>query len=402
MFDHIDHYPGDPILSLAQAYLLDPYPEKVNLGIGMYYDEAGRTPVLEAVQRAKAMLEATGSNKDAAGYLPMEGCPEYRHAIQCLLFGEDSGAVESGRIATIQTLGGSGALKVGADVLKQFFPSSEVWLSQPTWDNHQALFAGAGFKVNSHPYYDRSRGGIVFDEMMRVLRSLPAQSIVVMHPCCHNPTGADLTRRQWQEVIKTVSDRGLIPFLDIAYQGLGEDLEGDAHVIRSMAAAGIRFLVANSFSKNLALYGERCGGLSVVCQDAEEASRVLGQLKATVRKNYSSPPTYGARLASTVLGNAELKRLWKEELDIMRTRIQRMRGRLCHALASRLPTQDSSYLIRQRGMFSYTSLTVAQIDKLREDYSVYLVRSGRLCLTGLNDRNVDYVAEAIATVVGRT
>lgn len=396
MFEHVDAYAGDPILTLVETFNSDPRPNKVNLGIGLYYDEQGRIPLLPSVQKAEvARVQAAGPRS----YLPMEGAANYRRAVQELLFGAGHEAVTSDRIATIQTIGGSGALKIGADLLKRYFPESEVWVSSPTWDNHRAMFEGAGFVVHDYPYYDAVSGGVKFDEMITCFKQLPAKTVVLLHPCCHNPTGVDLSNAQWREVIAVVKERELIPFLDIAYQGFGDGLNEDAYAIRAMADAGISFFVSNSFSKNLSFYGERCGGLSVVCQDAEEAGRVLGQMKATVRRNYSSPPTHGGQVTAMVMNDAVLRQEWEGEVAEMRERIKAMRQKLYEVLAAKVPGRDFSYFIKQRGMFSYTRLTPEQVDRLREEFAVYLVRSGRMCVAGLNSRNVEYVADAMAEVL---
>ncbi|GAB4060542.1 amino acid aminotransferase [Uliginosibacterium sediminicola] len=397
MFQHIDAYAGDPILSLMERFKTDPRADKVNLSIGLYYDAQGVIPQLDAVQQAYGRIE--GRRAVPSLYLPMEGMKAYRERIQQLLFGADSAAVQAGRVATIQTLGGSGALKVGADFLRRYFPQAEVWVSDPTWDNHVAIFEGAGFKVHSYPYFDPQTLGVAFDAMLDKLASLPAQSVVLLHPCCHNPTGSDLTPAQWDQLIEVLRARTLIPFLDIAYQGFGAGIDEDAYAIRALAAAGLPFLVANSFSKIFSLYGERVGGLSVVCHDAAQADLVLGQLKATVRRNYSSPPMLGAELVSAVLGDAVLKQGWLGEVDTMRTRIISMRQTLRDALGQTLPDRNFDYLVTQRGMFSYTGLSPAQVDRLREEFGIYLVRSGRICVAGLNTANIDRVAEAFARVM---
>lgn len=397
MFQHIDAYAGDPILSLMETFKSDPRSDKVNLSIGLYYDAKGAIPQLGSVQEAYGRIE--GRRAVPSLYLPMEGMKTYRDAIQSLLFGPDHPALNAGRIATIQTLGGSGALKVGADFLKRYFPQSEVWVSDPTWDNHVAIFEGAGFKVHTYPYFDPQTLGVAFDKMLQTLSGLPAQSIVLLHPCCHNPTGSDLTPTQWDQVIEVIRHRALIPFLDIAYQGFGAGMTEDAYAIRALAAADVSFLVANSFSKIFSLYGERVGGLSVVCNDAESAERVLGQLKATVRRNYSSPPMFGAELVSTVLNDLQLKTNWLTEVEGMRSRIVAMRETLVEALGQTLPGRNFAYLITQRGMFSYTGLSAAQVDRLREEFGIYLVRSGRICVAGLNTQNVARVADAFAKVM---
>ena len=396
MFQHVDAYPGDPILTLNEDFQKDPRQGKINLSIGIYFDEEGRLPVMQAVRQAESSLLATIGPKP---YLPMTGLPAYREAVQHLLFGAQHEAVLSGRIATIQTLGGSGALKVGGDFLKRYFPQSQVWVSDPTWDNHRAMFEGAGFQVNTYPYYDATTGGLKFDAMLSAIDALPAQSIVLLHACCHNPTGVDLSEAQWRQLTAVLKARRLLPFLDIAYQGFGDGIDEDAVALRILAEAGVSFLVANSFSKSFSMYGERVGGLSVVCPDKAQAQLVVGQLMSAVRRNYSSPPTHGAVIVSRVLQTPELRQLWADELTEMRQRIKLMRQRLYDGVVARLPGRDVSYFINQRGMFSYTGLSAAQADVLRETHGVYVLRSGRMCAAGLNVNNVDRVAEAIAIVL---
>ncbi|WP_374497415.1 amino acid aminotransferase [Vogesella indigofera] len=396
MFQHVEAYAGDPILTLVETFNKDTRNPKVNLGIGLYYDEEGRIPLLPSVQKAEAARVASAG---ARSYQPMEGAANYRTAVQQLLWGAGHEAVTAGRIATIQTIGGSGALKIGGDLLKRYFPDSEVWVSAPTWDNHRAMFEGAGFVVHDYPYYDAATGGVKFDEMIACFQALSAKTIVLLHPCCHNPTGVDLSNAQWEQVIEVVKQRDLLPFMDIAYQGFGDSLEDDVFAIRAMTAAGVSFFVSNSFSKNLSFYGERCGGLSVVCHDAEEAGRVLGQLKATVRRNYSSPPTHGGQVTAMVMTEPALRTEWEGEVSEMRERIKAMRQKLYAVLSAKVPGRDFSYFIKQRGMFSYTGLTPEQVDRLREEFAVYLVRSGRMCVAGLNSRNVEYVADAMAEVL---
>ncbi|GJL33721.1 aminotransferase [Enterobacter hormaechei] len=396
MFQNVDAYAGDPILSLMETFHQDKRADKVNLSIGLYYDEQAIIPCLKAVQEAETRLQS--QPQKASLYLPMEGFAPYRSAIQTLLFGNNHPALNAGRIATIQTLGGSGALKVGADFLKRYFPDSDVWVSDPTWENHIAIFAGAGFNVHTYPYFDNATRGVDFSGMLSTLKQLPPRSIVLLHPCCHNPTGADLTNAQWDEVIEVLISRDLIPFLDIAYQGFGAGLEDDAYAIRAIASTGLPALVSNSFSKIFSLYGERVGGLSVVCEDADAAGRVLGQLKATVRRNYSSPPNFGAQVVSMVLNDPELNALWRAEVDAMRTRISEMRQALVDVLKDALPAHDFTYLLTQRGMFSYTGFSAEQVDKLREAFGVYLIASGRVCVAGLNHGNIARVASAFAAV----
>ncbi|HAX5660993.1 TPA: aromatic amino acid transaminase [Escherichia coli] len=397
MFQKVDAYAGDPILTLMERFKEDPRSDKVNLSIGLYYNEDGIIPQLKAVADAEARLNAQPHG--ASLYLPMEGLNSYRHAIAPLLFGADHPVLQQQRVATIQTLGGSGALKVGADFLKRYFPESSVWVSDPTWENHVAIFAGAGFEVSTYPWYDEATNGVRFNDLLATLKTLPARSIVLLHPCCHNPTGADLTNEQWDAVIEILKARELIPFLDIAYQGFGAGMEEDAYAIRAIASAGLPALVSNSFSKIFSLYGERVGGLSVLCEDAEAAGRVLGQLKATVRRNYSSPPNFGAQVVAAVLNDEALKASGLVEVEEMRTRILAMRQELVKVLSTEMPERNFDYLLNQRGMFSYTGLSAAQVDQLREEFGVYLIASGRMCVAGLNTQNVHRVAKAFAAVM---
>ncbi|MGM8948081.1 aromatic amino acid transaminase [Enterobacter asburiae] len=397
MFQKVDAYAGDPILSLMERFKEDPRSEKVNLSIGLYYNEDGIIPQLKAVAEAEARLNAVPHG--ASLYLPMEGLNAYRNTIAPLLFGADHAVLAQKRVATIQTLGGSGALKVGADFLKKYFPDSGVWVSDPTWENHVAIFEGAGFSVATYPWFDSETNGVRVEALLEKLNTLPARSIVLLHPCCHNPTGADLTNAQWDAVIEVLKARDLIPFLDIAYQGFGAGMEEDAYAIRAVASAGLPALVSNSFSKIFSLYGERVGGLSVVCEDAEAAGRVLGQLKATVRRIYSSPPNFGAQVVATVLGDEQLKASWLAEVEAMRKRILSMRQELVNVLKEAVPGHNFDYLLKQRGMFSYTGLSAAQVDRLREEFGVYLIASGRMCVAGLNASNVHRVAQAFAAVM---
>ncbi|MDZ7279747.1 amino acid aminotransferase [Pantoea eucrina] len=397
MFQNVEAYAGDPILSLMETFKQDPRDNKVNLSIGLYYDEAGIIPQLQAVAAAEARLQAEPQH--ASLYLPMEGLSTYRSAIAPLLFGEAHPMLTAGRIASIQTLGGSGALKVGADFLKRYFPQSRVWVSDPTWENHIAIFNGAGFEVETYPWYDAETHGVNFEAFIAKLKALPAHSIVLLHPCCHNPTGADLTDAQWDETTAVLKSQSLIPFLDIAYQGFGAGMAEDAYAIRAIAAAGLPALVSNSFSKIFSLYGERVGGLSIVCDSAEESARVLGQLKATVRRNYSSPPNFGAQVVACVLNDDALRRTWLDEVEAMRLRIIELRQVLVNVLREKLPGKNFDYLLKQRGMFSYTGLSAQQVDRLREEFGVYLIASGRMCMAGLNHRNVNPVAEALAAVM---
>ena len=395
-FQHLEPYGGDPILSLNEDFQRDPRPGKINLSIGIYFDDAGRIPVLDAVRRAEAQMLAESGPKS---YLPIEGSAAARGAVQALLFGAGHEAVTSRRIATLQTIGSSGGLKVGADFLRRWFPASQVWVSDPTWDNHRAMFEGAGITVNTYPYYDAATGGLKFDAMLAALAALPAGSVVLLHACCHNPTGVDLTRAQWEQLVPVLRDRGVIPYLDLAYQGYGDGIAEDAFAVRLLASAGLSFFVANSFSKSMSVYGERAGALSVVCASAAEADLVLGQLKATVRRNYSSPGIHAAGIVARVLSDPELRASWEADVAAMRERILAMRKSLHAVLAARVPGRDFNYFLTQRGMFSYTGMTPAQVDRLREEFGVYLVRSGRMCVAGLNTGNVERTAEAMAAVL---
>ncbi len=397
MFQHVEPFAGDPILSLNEDFQKDPRTHKINLSIGIYFDDAGRIPVLESVRRAEGAVVAAGGPKP---YLPIEGAANFRRAVLELLFGAAHEAVTSARIATIQSVGSSGGLKVGADFIKRWFPASGVWVSDPTWDNHRSMFEGAGIAVRTYPYYDARTGGVRFADMLAALGQLPARSIVLLHACCHNPTGVDLTRAQWDELIPLLKARELIPYLDLAYQGFGDGIAEDAYAVRALAAAGLSLFVANSFSKSMSVYGERCGALSVVCPDAKQAELVLGQLKFTVRRNYSSPPIHGGQIVARVLGDAQLRPLWERELAAMRERILAMRKALHGVISAKVPGRNFDYFLTQRGMFSYTGLSAAQVDRLREEFGVYMVRSGRICVAGLNTANVEATAVAMAAVLG--
>ena len=396
MFQHVEFYPGDPILSLVETFQADKRPEKVNLGIGIYLDEAGRLPVLSSVRTAEVARAAVAQPRS---YLPMEGLEAFRHGVQRLLFGAAHPALQEGRIATIQTLGGSGALKIGADFLARWFPEAKVYVSDPTWDNHKGIFEGAGFEVGTYPYYNPETVGVKFEEMTAFFKTLSENSVLILHPCCQNPTGVDMSQAQWDEVLDIIKTHKLIPFMDIAYQGFGEDLDSDAYAIRKAVEMGLPLFVSNSFSKNLSLYGERVGGLSVVCPNKEEAELVFGQLKFTVRRIYSSPAAHGAYIASDVMNSDDLRALWENEVYAMRDRIRAMRQKLYDVLTAKIPNRDFSYFIKQRGMFSYTGLTVEQVHCLRDEFAVYLLDSGRMCVAGLNASNIDYVAEAFAKVL---
>ncbi len=396
VFQQVEAFPGDPILSLMDVYNKDPRQDKINLSIGLYYDEEGKTPILGTVSVARQQLNAM--TPTATLYLPMEGLAPYRSEIQDLLFGADNPLITEKKIATIQTLGGSGALKVGADFLHRYFPGSEVWISDPTWDNHASIFAGSGFKVNYYPYFDPETKGVKFEALLDCFKNLPEKSIVLMHPCCHNPTGSDLTKDQWDQVTEVLKARQAIPFLDIAYQGFAENLDEDAYAIRTMAKAGLPILISNSFSKIFGIYGERAGGLSIVCDNATECEHVLGQLKAGVRRIYSSPANYGAQIVNKVLSDQVLTAQWQKEVAHMRDRIKEMRVTLVEALKVALPEKNFDHLLTQRGMFSYTGFTQAQVDRLRDEFGIYLVGTGRVCMAGVNTGNVQRIAQAFAAV----
>lgn len=398
-FQHIPSYAGDPILSLMEQFKLDANPQKVNLGIGIYYDDHGIVPQFPSIQEAYRRLSDQFQNK-AALYLPMEGLKSYCELTQSLLFGENHNVIsKEKRIATLQSVGGSGALKIGADFLNEYFPTSQVWVSKPTWANHIAIFKGAGFVVNEYPYWDETTGQVDFEALSNRLNTLPEQSIVLLHPCCHNPTGMDLSDIQFDCIAEIIKQRNLIAFLDIAYQGLGRSLVEDSYFIRKLLDTQANFLVANSYSKIFSLYGDRVGAISVVCDNEEIALRVLSQLKAVVRRNYSSPPTTGALLIAQVLGDIELKKQWMTELAEMRDRIHGMRYQLRQRLEKSFENQGFYYLTLQKGMFSYTHLNLAQIMHLRQQYGIYILDSGRMCMAGLNSQNIDYVSQAISKVM---
>ncbi|WP_334186525.1 amino acid aminotransferase [Noviherbaspirillum sp.] len=396
LFTAIEMAPRDPILGITEGFNADKNPNKVNLGVGVYYDDNGKVPLLDCVRKAEMQLMEKAAPRT---YLPIEGLAAYDKAVQELVFGADSPVVQEKRAITVQALGGTGALKLGADFLKRFSPASQVWISDPSWENHRALFESAGFTVNNYPYYDPATRGVNFAGMLSALNSMPSGAIVVLHACCHNPTGADLTADQWTDVIKVVTERGLVPFLDMAYQGFGDGIDADGKVVRRFADAGGPLFVSNSFSKSFSLYGERVGALSIVAVSSEEAARVLSQLKRVVRTNYSNPPIHGGQVVATVLSTPDLRKLWEEELAGMRVRIREMRQALVAKLKEKAPGHDFDFVIQQRGMFSYSGLTKAQVEKLRNEHSIYAVDTGRICVAALNSRNVDTIAAAIASLL---
>jgi aromatic-amino-acid transaminase len=396
LFTAVEMAPRDPILGLNEQFNADTNPNKVNLGVGVYYDDNGKLPLLECVQTAeKQMMEAP----KARGYLPIDGIAAYDTAVKNLVFGAESEPVKSGRVATIQALGGTGGLKVGADFLKKLNPKAKLLISDPSWENHRALFTQAGFTVETYPYYNAAKRGIDFDGMLTALNLAPEGTVILLHACCHNPTGYDLTPAQWDQVIAAVKSRKLVPFLDMAYQGFGAGITEDGAVIGKFAASGLDFFVSTSFSKSFSLYGERVGALSVLCHDKEEAGRVLSQLKIVIRANYSNPPTHGGQVVAMVLNSPELRALWEKELAAMRVRIKQMRATMVEKLKAAGIKQDMSFITQQVGMFSYSGLTKDQMVRLRSEFGVYGTDTGRMCVAALNSKNIDYVCQAIAKVL---
>lgn len=396
LFTAVEMAPRDPILGLTEQFNADARPDKVNLGVGVYFDDAGQLPLLACVQAAEKAMMASPS---ARGYLPIDGIAAYDEAVKNLVFGADSEPLRSGRVATVQAIGGTGGLKIGADFLRKLSPGAKVLISDPSWENHRALFSQAGFAVDNYAYYDAARRGLDFAGMLASLRAAAPGSIAVLHACCHNPTGYDLSAAQWQQVIEVIAERALTPFLDMAYQGFGQGIAEDGAVVGQFVAAGLSLLVATSFSKSFSLYGERAGALSVLCADAQEASRVLSQLKTVIRANYSTPPIHGGAVVAAVLRQSELRALWEQELAQMRARIKSMRQKLVDGLVAAGVQQDMSFITRQVGMFSYSGLRREQMLRLRDEFGVYGTDSGRMCVAALNSRNIDAVCRAIAKVM---
>jgi len=388
--------PKDPILGVTEAYVADKNPNKVNLGVGVYTDDNGKVPLLECVRRAEELRVKSGTPKS---YLPIDGMAAYDKAVRDLVFGAGSAAVKDNRVVTVQALGGTGGLRIGADFLRQLCPGATVWISDPSWENHRALFEAAGFPVKSYPYYDAATHGVNFAAMKAALQALPAGAIVVLHSCCHNPTGVDLSQAQWREVLEVVKARGLIPFLDLAYQGFADGNDPDAFAPRLFSEAMQPVFLSSSYSKSFSLYGERVGAFSLVAASAEEASRALSHLKRIVRTNYSNPPTHGGDIVARVLTTPELRALWDQELGAMRDRIKAMRKALVDGIHKRVPGSDFSFILAQRGMFSYSGLTKAQVERLRAESSIYAIDTGRICVAALTTKNIDYVADAIAKVL---
>ena len=396
IFSAVEMAPRDPILGLNESFAADSRSGKVNLGVGVYFDENGKIPLLDAVKQAeKARLAAMPPR----GYQPIEGPAVYNQAVQNLLFGKDSPLLADGRVIGAQALGGTGALKLGADYLKRLLPNAKVYISNPSWENHRALFEAAGFVVDSYPYYDAATRGIDFSGMTACLNALPAGSIIVLHACCHNPTGADLSEAQWRETIGIIQSRGLVPFLDMAYQGFAEGIAEDALALNLFAASGMQFFVSSSFSKSFSLYGERVGALSVVTASKEESARVLSQVKRVIRTNYSNPPTHGGSIVAAVLSTPELRGLWESELAGMRGRIRAMRLSFVEKLKAKGVAQDFSFIAQQRGMFSYTGLSAEQVARLQSEFGIYAVSTGRICVAALNTHNIDYVVDSLAAVL---
>ena len=396
IFAAVEMAPRDPILGLNEAFNADARSTKVNLGVGVYFDDNGKIPLLAAV---KAAEDARVKAALPRGYQPIEGNAAYNTAVQNLLFGKESPLLANGQVITAQALGGTGALKIGADYLKRLNPDAKVYISDPSWENHRALFESAGFVVENYPYYDAATRGVNFEGMKSCLNNLAAGSVIVLHACCHNPTGADLSDAQWAEVVEICKERKLVPFLDMAYQGFADGIDADAVAVRAFSTSGLQFFASSSFSKNFSLYGERVGALSIVTAGKEESGRVMSQLKRVIRTNYSNPPTHGGALVAAVLASAELRQQWESELAVMRDRIRAMRTGLVDAIQAQGVAQDFSFVVKQRGMFSYTGLTAAQVEKMKDEFGIYAVSTGRICLAALNNNNLEYVAKAIAAVV---
>lgn len=394
LFNCIDEAPRDPILGLNELFNADLNPAKINLGVGVYFTDEGKIPLLQSVQIAEKIVLETPKPR---AYLPIQGSDIYCKAVQNLLFGDDARLLQN--VVTVQTLGGTGGLKVGADFLKRFYPQATVAISDPSWENHRALFESAGFPVTTYAYYDAQTHDVNFSGMLSSLTQLSAQSIVVLHACCHNPTGIDLSMEQWQQVIEICKTRELTPFLDMAYQGFASDVESDAAVVRLFASSGLSFLISNSFSKSFSLYGERVGALSIVTANKDEATRVLSQVKRVIRTNYSNPPTHGGAIVSTILNNQELRAIWEKELGEMRSRIQLMRKELVAKLNPLSKSLDFSFINHQQGMFSYSGLTAEQAGKLKDEHGVYILPTGRICIAALNTRNIDQVVKAVGEVL---
>jgi aromatic-amino-acid transaminase len=396
LFARVEMAPTDPILGVTEAYNNDPNPNKVNLGVGVYTDDEGKVPVLECVRRAEQQMAESAMPRN---YLPIDGLKTYDRAVQEVLFGPEHPVLKDGRVVTVQTLGGTGGLKIGADLLRRVNPTADIWISDPSWENHRAIFEYAGYRVNSYPYYDAETHGLRFEAMAEALEKMPSGSVVLLHACCHNPTGVDLKEAQWERVIEIVNRRGLVPFLDLAYQGFAQGLDADAYAVRPFSSACPEIAITSSISKKHSRYGERVGAFSIVTQNADEATRVLSQVKRVIRTNYSSPPTHGGQAVATVLTTPELRTQWESELGHMRDRIKVMRRQLVEKIRALRADFDFSFVVEQRGMFSYSGLTREQVRRLREEYSIYTIDTGRICVAALSSKNIDYVAKAVASVL---
>jgi len=396
LFSAVEMAPRDPILGLNEAFNADTRTTKVNLGVGVYCNEEGRIPLLRAVIEAETVRAAQHASR---GYLPIDGIAAYDQAVQKLLFGNDSPLISAGRVITTQAVGGTGALKIGADFLKQLLPNAVVAISDPSWENHRALFETAGFPVQNYRYYDAATHDVNRAGMLEDLNALPNGSIVILHACCHNPTGVDLTPADWNNVLEVVKAKGHVPFLDMAYQGFGDGIDEDAAAVRLFAESGLTFFVSSSFSKSFSLYGERVGALSIISESKEESARVLSQVKRVIRTNYSNPPTHGASIVAAVLNSPELRAQWEAELAEMRLRIRGMREQMVALLAEKAPGRDFSFVGRQRGMFSYSGLTTEQVHRLRNEFGIYALDTGRICVAALNQNNIKAVTDAIVQVI---
>ena len=396
LFSAVEMAPRDPILGLNEQFASDTNPNKVNLGVGVYFDDNGKLPLLQCVQAAeKALMD----KPTARGYLPIDGIAAYDAAVKGLVFGADSEPVKSGRVATVQTLGGTGGLKIGADFIKRLNPKAKVLISDPSWENHRALFTNAGFEVGTYRYYDAAKRGINFEGMLADISAAAPGTVILLHACCHNPTGYDINAAQWDQVVAAIKANKLVTFLDMAYQGFGHGIAEDGAVIGKFVASGMDFFVSTSFSKSFSLYGERVGGLSVLCENKAEADRVLSQLKIVIRTNYSNPPTHGGAVVAAVLNNPELRALWEKELGEMRQRIKLMRSKLVEGLKAAGVKQNMDFIIEQIGMFSYSGLNKDQMVRLRNEFGVYGTDTGRMCVAALNSKNIAHVCQSIAKVM---
>jgi len=396
MFESLKPVAIDPILGLMTAFKADTRPVKIDLGVGVYQDDHGRTPVMEAVKIAEARLLELETTKSYQG---MAGDPDYNQRMLGLLFGEQHSILSSGRVKSIQAPGGSGALRVGAEVIRRARPESKLWIGVPTWPNHIPLLGSAGFEIKEYPYYDMGRRQISSQAMMEVLRSVPAGDMVLLHGCCHNPTGADLSHDQWDEIADMALERGFIPFIDTAYQGLGDGLDEDGYGMRMMAERLPELVIASSCSKNFGLYRERTGSITFIAETPEQADIVISQAMSTARCIYSMPPAHGALLVSMVLGDDQLRAQWQAELEAVRLRIKSMRTLLCDSIQDNEAGMDFSHIKEQKGMFSFLGITSVQLQRLREEFGIYIVSSTRVNLAGVNSNNIDYLSQSILRVL---